>query len=56
VRWGIASARAIPLTVPHGAIALTFPFDHAGWVALALGISLASWLLARKIAGRPDAL
>jgi len=56
VRWGVASARAIPLTVPHGSVAFTLPFDNAGWVALALGISLASWLLARKLAGRPDAL
>jgi hypothetical protein len=56
VRWGVASARSIPLTLPHGSIAFTLPFDHADWIALALGISLASWLLARKIAGRPDAL
>jgi hypothetical protein len=37
-------------------MAITQPFAHAGWVALAAGISLASWLLARKIVGRPDAL
>src|SRR5271170_2739128 len=26
VRWGVASARAIPLTLPHGSIAFTLPF------------------------------
>ena len=56
VRWGVASAKSIPLTLPHGFVAFALPFDHAGWIALALGISLASWLLARKIAGRPDVL
>ena len=56
VRWGVASAKGIPLTLPQGSVAFALPFDHAEWVALALGISLASWLLARKIAGRPDVL
>jgi hypothetical protein len=56
VRRGVASAVNIPLTIPHGSVAFALPFDRAGWVVLALGISLASWLLARKIAGRPDAL
>jgi hypothetical protein len=56
VRRGVASSVGIPLTVPHGSMAFALPFDHAAWVALALGISLASWLLARKLAGRPDAL
>jgi hypothetical protein len=31
---------------------MTLPLQQAGWVALALGISLASWLLARRFAGR----
>jgi hypothetical protein len=26
--------------------------EQAGWVALALGVSLLSWLLARRLAGR----
>jgi len=55
-RRGLASAESIPFNFPHGSVAFALPFDHAGWVALALGISLASWLLARRIAGRPDAL
>ena len=55
-RRGLASTANIRLTLPHGSVALAPPFDHAGWVALAVGISLASWLLARKIAGRPDAI
>jgi hypothetical protein len=28
------------------------PVEQAGWVALALGISLLSWLLSRRLAGR----
>jgi hypothetical protein len=35
---------------------MTQPLRQAGWVALALGISLASWLLARRMMGRSEGL
>ena len=60
VRWGASTIKEASFTVPHVspgvAMAITQPFAHAGWVALAAGISLASWLLARKLAGRADEL
>jgi hypothetical protein len=60
VRWGALTIKEASFAVPHVSpsvvMAITQPFAHAGWVALAAGISLASWLLARKIVGRPDAL
>ena len=60
VRWGASTIKEASFAVPHVspgvAMAITQPFAHAGWVALAAGISLASWLLARKLVGRSDAL
>lgn len=37
---------------PHLSADLIHSLELAGWVALALGISLASWLLSRQLAGR----
>jgi hypothetical protein len=31
---------------------LVHPIEQAGWVALALGVSLLSWLVSRRLAGR----
>jgi hypothetical protein len=60
VRWGASTIKETSFTVLHvppvAALAIVQPFAHAGWVALAAAISLASWLLARKLVGRPDAL
>jgi hypothetical protein len=60
VRWGASTIKGASFALPHVSpsvvIAITQPFAHAGWVALAAGISLASWLLARKLIGRGDAL
>jgi hypothetical protein len=42
--------------LPHLSGALQQPLEQAGWVALALGISLASWLLSRRLAGRSGLL
>ena len=53
---GVELVRAgIPATVqiPPG---LVQPLEQAGWVALALAVSLASWLLARRLAGRAELL
>jgi len=35
---------------------LVQPLEQAGWVGLALALSLASWLLARRLAGRAELL
>jgi hypothetical protein len=47
--------QGLPATVqiPPG---LVQPLEQAGWVALALAVSLASWLLARRLAGRAELL
>jgi len=56
VRAGIpAMKQGLPATVqipPR----LVQPLEQAGWVALALAVSLASWLLARRLAGRAELL
>jgi hypothetical protein len=49
VRLGLPAPRSFALTLPHLAAA---PSEQAAWVALALSSSLASWLLARRLAGR----
>lgn len=56
VRVGVPAMKAHPMVVPHVSLAMTQPMVQAGWVALALGISLASWLLARRMAGRSGLL
>ena len=55
-RVAVPTMKAQPLTVPHVSFAMTQPIEQAGWVALALGISLASWLLARRLVGRAGLL
>jgi hypothetical protein len=47
--------QGLPTTVqiPPG---LVQPMEQVGWVALALAVSLASWLLARRLAGRSEML
>lgn len=42
---------AAPLLPAHIPAALVVPVEVAGWVVLALGVSLLSWLLARRLAG-----
>ena len=44
--------RAFRLLPFHGAALGSAPMEQAGWVAMALGVSLASWLLARLLVGR----
>jgi hypothetical protein len=55
-RYGLPAVSGISLTRPHLAYALERPFEEAGWVALALGASLLSWLLSRRLAGRSGLL
>jgi hypothetical protein len=35
---------------------MVHPLEQAGWVALGLGLSLASWLLTRRLAERAELL
>lgn len=51
VRLGLPALSAFPPTPQHLPAALVAPVEQAGWVALALGASLVSWLLARRLAG-----
>ena len=40
------------LTLPHLSVVQMRSLEQAGWVALALGSSLVSWLISRRLAGR----
>ena len=51
VRMGIAAGHEAAITAPHLSVDLVLPLQQAGWVALGLGLSAASWLLARRLAG-----
>ena len=56
VRAAIAAmGHGAPMAVqiPPG---LVQPMEQAGWVGLALAVSLASWMLARRLAGRGELL
>jgi len=50
-----AMGQSLPATVqiPPGMVQ---PLEQAGWVGLGLAVSLASWLLARRLAGRSELL
>ena len=52
VRMGLATVSAVPLSAPHVPAALMLPLEQTGWVAMALAISLASWMLSRRLVGR----
>jgi hypothetical protein len=52
----LAAAGSIALAPPKLSAAVVQPLEQAGWVALALGTSLLSWLLARRLAGRSGLL
>jgi hypothetical protein len=56
VRVAVPAMRENLLATPHLPAAMVQPFEQAGWVALALGVSLASWLLARTLTGRSGLL
>jgi len=47
----LMSAFTITLTPQHLSAATILALEQGGWVALALGASLASWLLSRRLAG-----
>ncbi len=47
----LPALNSLTLSLPHLSAALVAPVESAGWVALALGISLLCWLLSRRLAG-----
>lgn len=50
---GVALAmKGTSFAAPRLPAVLAHPPEQAAWVVLALGLSLASWLLARRLAGR----
>jgi hypothetical protein len=60
---GVELVRAGVPAIEHGLPAapqippgLVQPMEQAGWVGLALAVSLGSWLLARRLAGRAELL
>jgi hypothetical protein len=56
VQQGLPQVSTLPLALPHLSAAAQRPLEQAGWVALALGASLLSWLLSRRLAGRSGLL
>jgi hypothetical protein len=52
VRLGLPMVRSLSLTVPRISTANVHSAESAGWVVLALALSLASWLLSCRLAGR----
>jgi hypothetical protein len=52
VRAALPAVRAISLPEPHIATSFAVPLQAAAWTAGALGVSLVSWLLSRRLAGR----
>jgi hypothetical protein len=51
-RHGLPALSSPALPQPQLPIALVGPVEQAGWVALALGVTLLSWLLSRRLVGR----
>lgn len=56
VRLAIPAARGMVFSMPHFSAVVSRPLEQAGWVALALGVSLVSWMLSRRIAGQSGLL
>ena len=52
VRQGIPAVGSIAFTPAAIPAPLERPLEQAGWVALALAVSLVSWLLSRRFAGQ----
>jgi len=45
-------APSLPLPALHLPAVAALPIEQAGWIALALGLTLLSWLLSRRLVGR----
>ena len=55
-RTALPALHEISFSTPHISMALTRSLEDAGWVALALGISVVCSLLSRRLAGRSGLL
>lgn len=51
VRQAVLAIRAFTFTLPQFNMSASRPVDAAAWVALAFVVSLASWMLARRLSG-----
>jgi hypothetical protein len=51
VRLGLPTLGGLSAPTPHLSAAMGQALEETGWVALALGASLLSWLLSRRLAG-----
>jgi hypothetical protein len=56
LRQGLPAAGDFTFTTPHISAAMEKPLEQVGWVALAMGVSLFSWLLSKRLAGRAGLL
>jgi hypothetical protein len=56
LRGASLAMKETSFTAPRLPDILAHPPQQAAWVALALGLSLASWLLARRLAGKSGLL
>ncbi|MGB6974440.1 MAG: hypothetical protein WBD67_07140 [Terracidiphilus sp.] len=56
VRQGPLAVQPMRLVLLHLPFAALRPMEAAGWTAMALAISLASWILARRLAGQSGLL
>ncbi len=56
IRHGVPQVKEVTVVLPKISGAPSQPIEQAGWVALALGVSLLSWLLSRRLAGRTELL
>ena len=52
IRLDLLTPALLRFTLPPLSSAVIGQIEQAGWVAVALGVSLLSWLLARRLAGR----
>lgn len=56
VRNGVPAMNAATGSLPQLPAAALEPLQQVGWIAAALGVSLLSWLLSRRLAGRAGLL
>lgn len=56
VRQGLPTATGFTVIAPHISVEMGWQLEQAGWVALAVGASLFSWLISRRLAGRAGLL
>lgn len=52
IRAALSARSSMTITLPNLSAAVMQSVQSAGWIALALGVSLICWLLSRRLAGR----